>query len=497
MYSQTCDNGSAITATRTNVLATCTNVTSLVPLFNGGSAGLVPTSLGGTANFLRSDGTWVAPSSAISYPLTDPTFTGTLSGPLVNATGGIEITGSGSLPTATNSGLWMASGLPSPVVGRIYIGDGSGLSLSFAKRTGGVDTEVMHFIDDGTAVFDGGMITEGSVTGIGLNINGSSSISTLNGTLGVVGSIWTAANFDTPDGGYCFGGSTVSAVPVICMWSDNATNMHLGDAAKSDPSNIALTLNGLAVTGSSATFASRPTFGTATPWDSANFNPAGILPLTGGTITGNLTVSGTLAGNFAISSQGVISGASLNTTGAHGAPLQGINDSGDLSVTGTSTLSGVAATSLSMANGPISAGTITGTSFVGITAAAIPFAAPLASPAFTGTPTAPTATAGTNTTQVATTAYVQNAVSTAATLVFGTITILPGDAEGNDSSHSNLSITSVCVASAMNPTSPTPVNPTPWDFLINLSPSNISIIATGPTPNVMLQKQIYSYMCRP
>lgn len=36
--------------------------------------------------------------------------------------------------------------------------------------------------------------------------------------------------------------------------------------------------------------------------------------------------------------------------------------------------------------------------------------APLASPAFTGTPTAPTATAGTNTTQVATTAFVKAAV---------------------------------------------------------------------------------------
>jgi hypothetical protein len=37
--------------------------------------------------------------------------------------------------------------------------------------------------------------------------------------------------------------------------------------------------------------------------------------------------------------------------------------------------------------------------------------APLASPALTGTPTAPTATAGTNTTQVATTAFVTTAVS--------------------------------------------------------------------------------------
>ena len=39
--------------------------------------------------------------------------------------------------------------------------------------------------------------------------------------------------------------------------------------------------------------------------------------------------------------------------------------------------------------------------------------APLASPALTGTPTAPTATAGTNTTQIATTAFVQNAVTSA------------------------------------------------------------------------------------
>ena len=38
--------------------------------------------------------------------------------------------------------------------------------------------------------------------------------------------------------------------------------------------------------------------------------------------------------------------------------------------------------------------------------------APLASPALTGTPTAPTASSGTNTTQIATTAFVQTAVST-------------------------------------------------------------------------------------
>lgn len=45
--------------------------------------------------------------------------------------------------------------------------------------------------------------------------------------------------------------------------------------------------------------------------------------------------------------------------------------------------------------------------------AALALKAPLASPGFTGVPTAPTATGGTNTTQIATTAYVQAAVSNA------------------------------------------------------------------------------------
>ena len=46
-----------------------------------------------------------------------------------------------------------------------------------------------------------------------------------------------------------------------------------------------------------------------------------------------------------------------------------------------------------------------------LTTAALALKAPLASPALTGTPTAPTATAGTNTTQLATTAFVATAVS--------------------------------------------------------------------------------------
>lgn len=51
--------------------------------------------------------------------------------------------------------------------------------------------------------------------------------------------------------------------------------------------------------------------------------------------------------------------------------------------------------------------------------------APLASPAFTGTPTAPTPASGTNTTQIATTAFVQSAIAAAVTGSFKFVNTLP------------------------------------------------------------------------
>jgi microcystin-dependent protein len=56
--------------------------------------------------------------------------------------------------------------------------------------------------------------------------------------------------------------------------------------------------------------------------------------------------------------------------------------------------------------------------FASTTATAIGLKAPLASPTFTGTPTAPTAAAGTNTTQLATTEFVQVASPTGAVVAF-------------------------------------------------------------------------------
>ena len=55
--------------------------------------------------------------------------------------------------------------------------------------------------------------------------------------------------------------------------------------------------------------------------------------------------------------------------------------------------------------------------------------APKASPALTGTPTAPTATAGTNTTQIATTAFVQTAIGAAVSGSFKFVNSLPSTGE--------------------------------------------------------------------
>lgn len=50
----------------TRILASDTGTDATLPLVTSGNAGLAPASGGGTANFLRADGTWAAPSAAVT-----------------------------------------------------------------------------------------------------------------------------------------------------------------------------------------------------------------------------------------------------------------------------------------------------------------------------------------------------------------------------------------------------------------------------------------------
>jgi hypothetical protein len=67
------------------------------------------------------------------------------------------------------------------------------------------------------------------------------------------------------------------------------------------------TPTGLRISASGVSFPQRPVFNGATPWDSANFNPAGYLPLAGGQLTG--TLNGT---SINLSGSLLAAGATLN-----------------------------------------------------------------------------------------------------------------------------------------------------------------------------------------
>lgn len=149
---------------------------------------------------------------------------------------------------------------------------------------------------------------------------------------------------------------------------------------------------------------------------------ANYLPLTGGTMTGAITMP---SGSSATDSSKGINFANGSTVFAHvgESTLLGLYSNGKIvlrpngatsSTTGNGSIeitnSGITiyekltAESIVKSGGTSSQflkadGSVDGTSY-----------APLASPALTGTPTAPTATAGTNTTQIATTAFVKTAV---------------------------------------------------------------------------------------
>jgi len=71
---QPAQNSSAVAGGATNlsydagtrVLSSSTGNDATLPIFTSGDAGLAPSSGGGTANFLRADGQWVAPSGGVS-----------------------------------------------------------------------------------------------------------------------------------------------------------------------------------------------------------------------------------------------------------------------------------------------------------------------------------------------------------------------------------------------------------------------------------------------
>ena len=196
---------------------------------------------------------------------------------------------------------------------------------------------------------------------------------------------------------------------------------------------------------------------------SASFNGTGDITITGsinansvalGTdTTGNYVIAGATSGNGisgSVSSEGGTFTVSSNATNVNsGSTIVFRDASGNFSAgTITAGLTGNASTAaalqtartISLGGDLSGSASFDGSANITITAAvtddshdhiignvdglqtALDAKAALASPALTGTPTAPTATNGNNTTQIATTAFVQTTVAANAALVGGSVT---------------------------------------------------------------------------
>lgn len=79
-------------------------------------------------------------------------------------TGSLNINGNSGLPAGAGGSLWLAGNLGSPMVGKVYVGDGTGWELDLAKRVNSTDTTLFKFQDNGNFTLLSGSFTLGGDT---------------------------------------------------------------------------------------------------------------------------------------------------------------------------------------------------------------------------------------------------------------------------------------------------------------------------------------------
>lgn len=158
----------------------------------------------------------------------------------------------------------------------------------------------------------------------------------------------------------------------------------------------------------------------------------GFQVVVGGSTVARIAASGILAPSsgitFSDATTQTTAGVSAATVAATYAPLASPALTGNPTAPTPATAdndTSIATTAFVKAQGYLTSAPVTSvagkTGAVTLVVGDVSGAAPLASPALTGTPTAPTATAGTNTTQLATTAFVQQEVPAASTTAAGKV----------------------------------------------------------------------------
>ena len=116
------------------------NSYSTITAFKSGtpSQGIVTDDAGLTTVYggLTSNGAFIGTSTAVIQSS-------------MNVAGRIQVTANTNIPTQTGTSLYLASGYGSPILGKIFVGDGTGWQLDLAKRSASADTTLFSFLDSG------------------------------------------------------------------------------------------------------------------------------------------------------------------------------------------------------------------------------------------------------------------------------------------------------------------------------------------------------------
>lgn len=337
-----------------------TNRTLGISSFAGTTPGAVPTSLGGTANFLRADGAWAAPVSVTNLAYDSATR-------VISSDAGADAT----LPLFTNliAGLVPLSG---------------GGTANYLRADGTWATPPITPVTD---------LSYTAATRVLASSTGADA---------------TLPLFTATDPGLTplSGGGTANYLRADGTWAAPP-----GTAAGTDLSYTAATRLLSSSTGADVTL---PLF-TSTD--------AGLVPLSGGGTSAFLRADGTWAapaggGDMVLASIQTVTGAKTYNSGklilAGATSGTSILNAAAIAGSTTLTLPGTTGT-LALIDSPTFTGTPaaptaavnTNTTQIATTAYVVGQGyAKLAGPTFTGVPAAPTAAADTNTTQIATTAYV-------------------------------------------------------------------------------------------
>ncbi len=244
---------------------TDTQLTTHVNVFTSSLSGAAPASGGGTANFLRADGTWSAPPSANPFPITPAgstqsvgqiTVSGANSGMAVvpNGVGAFMLsipdgttTGGNArgnyaidLQTARSSATQVASGSTTIVIGQsntasdtnaVAIGVGNVSSQPNAASIGSAN--VSHGSNSFTAGYNNTANGRGSVV-MGETNTGNGLFSVVSGVNGddrgtSSASVFSGPNYRAQTEIYLFQGNTSGASPIVLTTDGNgASNTNVG-----------------------------------------------------------------------------------------------------------------------------------------------------------------------------------------------------------------------------------------------------------------------------